>query len=79
MKRVYWSLLNDIKELSKHTVIEQVSDMKVKSSIRSNLTVLRRGNPHSKFVVCDIDGKQVILKVGRDIVPHSVGVIPNRS
>lgn len=79
MKKVYWSLLKDIQDASKYTVIEQINDLKLKSSILSNLTALRRGNPHSKFVVCDVDGKQVILKVGRDIIPHSIGVIPNRS
>lgn len=79
MKKVYWRTVKEINEIPQHSVVEQVSDMNIKSSILSNLTVLRRGSPHSKFVVCDNDGKQVILVVGRDIIPHSTGVIPNRS
>lgn len=76
--RLFWKTTEQYKNLNEGTVVGQVKDMEIKTSLRSTLTSLRRGNPDSKFVVCDNDGDQIILKVGRDILPHSVGVNPNR-
>ena len=75
---LFWKITEQYKKISTGTVVGQVKDVSVKSSLRSTLTVLRRANPGSKFVVCDSGGDQIILKVGRDILPHSVGVNPNR-
>lgn len=76
--KLFWKTTNQYKNLQQGTIVGQIKDMDIKSSLRSTLMTLRRANPDSRFVVCDNDGDQIILKVGRDILPHSVGVTPNR-
>tara|TARA_B100001250_G_scaffold412476_1_gene443781 strand:+ start:2188 stop:2427 length:240 start_codon:yes stop_codon:yes gene_type:complete len=71
---INWRVRDSVKGIPDGTILTQIPEMKAKSSIQSTLSVLRRNAPNNRFVVCNHDGKQIILKVGRDIIPHSVGV-----
>ena len=46
---LFWKITEQYKKISTGTVVGQVKDVSVKSSLRSTLTVLRRANPGSKF------------------------------
>lgn len=74
----HWTVRKQIGDVPRGTILKQIGDKSIEVSVRSTLSLLRRNTPNTRFVVCNYRDKQIILRVGRDVIPHSVGVLPTK-
>ena len=69
-----WKTLCETKGIPAGSVIEEIHPANVKSKITQTLSLLRKNKPNERYAICNHNGDQLIFKVGRDIIPYSVGV-----
>tara|TARA_R100000329_G_scaffold77500_1_gene66584 strand:+ start:549 stop:782 length:234 start_codon:yes stop_codon:yes gene_type:complete len=70
-----WKTIRQIdNDIPAGSVLSQVRNMDIVSSTNGTMQNMLRMNPNKSLVVVDHGGKQKILQVGRDIIPHSQGV-----
>ena len=61
-------------DISEGTILSEIPHFMLSSTTSSTLAVLQKTNPSHKYVVCKYNQRQVIFKMGRDIIPYSVGI-----
>lgn len=69
-----WKIKSSVKSMEPGLVVDEIPRMNLNSKTSETLNLMRRNAPNANFVVCKHNDSQVILRVGRDIVPYSVGV-----
>ena len=69
-----WKLLSNVDGIDKGQVVEEVPLMSVNSDTTESLRILNRHAPNQTYVVCRHNNNEIILKVGRDVIPYSRGV-----
>ena len=67
-----WKLINEVEGIPKNAILKQINSGFKKNTL-SRLSEVKSNK--EKFVVIEYLGSQKILKVGKDIIPYSHGVI----
>ena len=69
-----WKTKENLTSIKGGTVLDEIPRMNLNSRTSEALGIMCRNSPNARFVVCEHNDSQVILRVGRDVIPYSIGV-----